>query len=311
MVKSLVVRGLLVGLLAGLVAGVFAFFVGEPRVDAAIALEEAAAAVSVDGGDTPSSHYSDGAAQPSAPADSAAQPSAPANAAQPSASTDGAAQPSAPGDAARPSAPAGGGEEAHSHDDGASAGHSHGEEAVVSRPVQKVGLFLATGLYGLAVGGIFALVFAALRGRVGPRSEPGLAIVTAACAFGAITLVPFLKYPANPPAVGDPETINARTLLYVVTVLVGLASIAIAVAATRRVTVPGVWAKGLVGGVTFLIPVIAAWVLLPRVDEVPPGFPASLLWDFRLASLGTQVVFWVAFGVLFAVAGERAKARVS
>lgn len=251
MIKTLVVRGLLVGLLAGLVAGAFAFLVGEPRVDAAIALEEAASAA--------------------APAESAP----------------------------------------HSHDDGAGASHDHGEEAVVSRPVQKAGLFLATGLYGVAVGGIFALVFAGLRGRVGPRSEPALAVAAAAIAFGAIILVPFLKYPANPPAVGDPETINSRTLLYVVMVLVGLASVAIAVAASRRVTVPGVWAKGLVGGATFLVPVIAAWVLLPRVDEVPAGFPAALLWDFRVASLGTQLVFWAAFGVFFAVAGERAKVRVS
>ncbi|MFD1931480.1 CbtA family protein [Nonomuraea mangrovi] len=249
MVRTLVVRGLLVGLLAGLVAGAFAFFVGEPRVDAAIALEEAAAS-------------------------------------------------------AAPSEP-------HGHDDGAAASHDHGEEAVVSRPVQKAGLFLATGLYGVAVGGVFALVFAGLRGRVGPRSEPGLAVAAAAAAFGAIILVPFLKYPANPPAVGDPETINSRTVLYVVMVLVGLASIAIAVAAARRVTVPGVWAKGLVAGATFLVPVIAAWALLPRVDEVPAGFPAALLWDFRVASLGTQLVFWAAFGLLFAAAGERVKARVS
>ncbi|MEU4697053.1 CbtA family protein [Nonomuraea dietziae] len=252
MIRTLLIRGLLVGLLAGLVAGGFAFLAGEPHIDSAIALEEAAAAA-------------------------------------------------APGDGA--SAP-------HSHEAGAPAEHDHGEGAVVGRPVQRAGLFLATGLYGVAVGGVFALAFAGLRGRVGPRSEPLLAIAAAATAFGAIVLIPFLKYPANPPAVGDPETITARTLLYVVMVAVGLASVAIGVAAARRVTVQEVWARGLVGGVCFLVPVVAAWVLLPTVDEVPSGFPASLLWDFRVASLGTQLVFWAAFGALFALAGERAKARV-
>ncbi|GAA2391049.1 CbtA family protein [Nonomuraea africana] len=251
MIKTLLVRGLLVGLLAGLVAGAFAFFLGEPHVDSAIALEEAA----------PTGHAS--------------------------------------------------GEPGHDHGEGASEGHGHGDEAVVSRPVQRAGLFLATGLYGVAVGGVFALAFAGLRGRVGPRSEPLLAVAAAATAFAAIVLIPFLKYPANPPAVGDPATINARTLLYVVMVVVGLASVAIGVAATRRVTVRETWARALVGGVCFLVPVVAAWALLPTVDEVPAGFPASLLWDFRVASLGTQLVFWAAFGALFAVAGERAKARVS
>ncbi|MET7330840.1 CbtA family protein [Nonomuraea sp. NPDC005650] len=237
MVRTLLVRGLLLGLLAGLIAGGFAFAFGEPGVDSAIALEEAHAA-----------------------------------------------------------------QEAPAHD--------HGEEALVSRPGQKAGLFLATGLYGLAVGGIFALVYAGLRGRVGPRSEGGLALAAAGTAFVAVILVPFVKYPANPPAVGDPETIDSRTLLYVVTILVGLAATAIAVATARRVTA-GPWARWVAAVAAFLVPVIAAWTLLPTVDEVPAGFPATLLWQFRLASLGTQLVFWTAFGVLFGWVGDRAARRAA
>ncbi|MER6943088.1 CbtA family protein [Nonomuraea sp. NPDC000554] len=238
MIKTLVVRGLLLGLLAGFVAGGFAFFFGEPRVDSAIALEEAAAATA------------------------APEPEP--------------------------------------------AGHSH--EVEISRPVQKAGLFLATGLYGLAVGGVFALVYAGLRGRVGPRNDGGLALAAAGTAFVAIILAPFLKYPANPPAVGDPETINSRTGLYVVMVLVGLAATAIAVAVARRITA-GSWQRWIGAVAAFLVPVIAAWVLLPTVNEVPRGFPASLLWEFRVASLGTQLVFWTAFGVLFGWACDRAARR--
>ncbi|MEV0379393.1 CbtA family protein [Nonomuraea sp. NPDC050643] len=235
MVRTLLVRGLLLGLLAGLIAGGFAFAFGEPRVDSAIALEEAAAAT------------------------------------------------------AHEEAP----------------DHSHGEEAEVSRPAQKAGLFLATGLYGLAVGGIFALVYAGLRGRVGPRTDGPLALAAAGTAFVAVILVPFVKYPANPPAVGDPETINSRTLLYVVMILVGLAATAIAVATARRVTA-GPWARWVATALAFLVPVVAAWALLPSINEVPDGFPATLLWEFRLASLGTQLVFWAAFGVLFGWVSDRA-----
>jgi predicted cobalt transporter CbtA len=61
--------------------------------------------------------------------------------------------------------------------------------------------------------------------------------------------------------------------------------------------------------VAFLVPVIAAWLLLPTVDEVPEGFPATLLWQFRLVSLGTQLVFWTAFGVLFGWVSDRAARR--
>ncbi|MEV0620086.1 CbtA family protein [Nonomuraea sp. NPDC050404] len=250
MVRTLLVRGLLVGLLAGLLAGGFAFLYGEPHVDSAIALEEAAAAQ-----------------------DTEAEGAAPA--------------------------------------DGGEAAHSHGEEAEVSRPAQKAGLFLATGLYGLAMGGVFALVFAGLRGRVGPRSDGPLALAAATAVFGAVVLVPFLKYPANPPAVGDPDTIGGRTLLYVVMVLVGLAATAIAVATARRVSTKDPWARWVWSAVAFLVPVVAAWSLLPAIDEVPDGFPATLLWEFRIASIGTQLVFWTAFGVLFGWVSDRAARRAA
>ncbi|NVI87709.1 CbtA family protein [Actinomadura sp. BRA 177] len=236
MVRTLLVRGLLLGLLAGLVAGVFAFTAGEPRIDEAIALENAAAA--------------------------------------------------------------------HEHGAGAPAHeHEHGEE--VSRGTQKAGLFLATGLYGLAAGGVFALVYAGLRGRVGPRSDGGLALAAAGTAFAAVIIVPFLKCPANPPAVGDPETINSRTLLYLAMIGVGLLATAIAVTTARSVP-GGPWARWPAAVLAFAVPVAVASLLLPGVDEVPDGFPATLLWQFRMTSLGTQLVFWAAFGTLFGWFCDRA-----
>ncbi|MFD0535589.1 CbtA family protein [Actinomadura luteofluorescens] len=252
MVRTLLVRGLLLGLLAGLVAGVFAFAVGEPRIDDAIALENAAAA----------------------PGHGAA--------AEPESAT-------------------------HGHESGTheqeTGKHEHGEE--VSRGTQKAGLFLATGLYGLAVGGVFALAFAGLRGRVGPRSDAALALAAAGTAFAAVIVVPFLKYPANPPAVGDPETINTRTLLYLAMIGVGLLSTAIAVTTARSVR-GGPWARWSAAVLAFVVPVAVASLLLPTVDEVPDGFPATLLWQFRITSLGTQLVFWASFGTLFGWFCDRA-----
>jgi predicted cobalt transporter CbtA len=40
--------------------------------------------------------------------------------------------------------------------------------------------------------------------------------------------------------------------------------------------------------------------LLPTYDEVPAGYPASLLFRFRMASLLTQVTLWVVLGVALA-----------
>jgi predicted cobalt transporter CbtA len=51
--------------------------------------------------------------------------------------------------------------------------------------------------------------------------------------------------------------------------------------------------------------VALAYVALPGVDEVAGGFPATLLWRFRLASLGTQAVLWTTMGLLFGALTER------
>src|SRR5439155_3576026 len=87
--------------------------------------------------------------------------------------------------------------------------------AIVSRDVQgSVGLLTGAVVYGLSLGGLFSLVFAALYGRVVRASPARTTMWLAAGAFVVVILVPFLKYPANPPAVGKPETLGTRTELY-------------------------------------------------------------------------------------------------
>jgi membrane protein implicated in regulation of membrane protease activity len=51
---------------------------------------------------------------------------------------------------------------------------------------------------------------------------------------------------------------------------------------------------------------------MPGVDEVPSAFPATTLWDFRVASAGLQLVMWSTISLVFAVAAQRVieRARV-
>ena len=181
----------------------------------------------------------------------------------------------------------------------------------VGRDAQRAGLVFATSLYGLALGGLFALVFAAVRGRAGALSDSATALRLAAAGFVAVSLVPFLKYPANPPAVGDPETIGARTLLYVVMVAISLLAMLAAWRVSRRPGAPP-GASLAAAAALYLATVGVAYAFLPGFDEVPEGFPASLLWDFRVAALGTQLVLWSALGVAFGlpiVVGRRLDRR--
>lgn len=238
MVWTLIRRGLVAGMLAGLLAGLFAFVVGEPLVQDAIDLEEAA----------------------SAQASLSPVPLA-----------------TGIGDWA------------------------------VSRPEQRGGLFLATALYGIAAGGLFAVAFAALRGRGARRSDWQLSTRLAAAVFVAIVLVPFLKYPANPPGVGNPDTIGDRTTYYAIL----LAGSLLAMLAAARVawSVPDgapPWQRPLLAVGTFIAVAGGLALALPPVQEIPDGFPAQLIWEFRLSSLGIQAVLWAALGVGFGIASQRA-----
>lgn len=181
------------------------------------------------------------------------------------------------------------------------------EEELVSRDTQKgVGLLTASTVYGLALGGIFALVFAYAYGRIGRASPARTALWLAAAAFIVVYLVPFIKYPPNPPAVGDPDTLGERTALYLVMVWI---SILAAVAAVRlRRTLAGgrpPQVATALTGVAYLVVVVVAGIALPGIHEIPETFPATTLWRFRSASVGTQLVTWTSIGLVFAVTAQR------
>jgi hypothetical protein len=183
---------------------------------------------------------------------------------------------------------------------------------VVSRTVQKtVGLFTAAAAYCIALGGIFALVFALVYGRVGSAPPERTARWLAAAAFVVVFLVPFIKYPATPPAVGDPETIGRRTELFLVMVAVSLLS-ALAAVQIRAwlLTRPALRAHATLGGLaTYGVVVTVAALALPGIHELPPNFPADTLWRFREASVGLQLVLWTTIGVSFGALAQRAMTR--
>src|SRR5436190_9438304 len=111
---------------------------------------------------------------------------------------------------------------------GAHAGHQHDGE-LVSRSQQDVaGLGAGTLIYGAALGGIFGLVFAIAYGRLGTFTARGTAAVLGLLGFVAIYLVPSLKYPATPPAIGDPDTIGRRTNLYLAMILISVVAVVLA-----------------------------------------------------------------------------------
>lgn len=189
----------------------------------------------------------------------------------------------------------------HDHGTGAEAGEPEAEEdegTEVSRPIQST-LGLATGMLvlGAALGGIAGIATGLSFGRFGRRSARATAMAVAGAGFVVLFFVPFLIYPPNPPAVGDGDTIGWRTGLYFAMLAVSVIAAALAIYLGRTFTAKlGAWYAGLVGVGTYLAIVLIAFAVMPRYDEVPSDFPPSLLYEFRLSSILTQVVLWVVIG---------------
>jgi len=235
MVRTLLIRGMLIGFVAGLLAFGFAKLFGEPQIDRAIAFEDQ---MNQAKGEDP-------------------------------------------------------------------------ETEIVSRAVQSsIGLFIGVVVYGSALGGLFALVFAFVYGRAGRLSPRGTAALLACAGFVAIVVAPALKYPPNPPAVGEPETIGYRTEVYFLMISISIIALIAAMTIRRRLIGRfGSWNATLVGAAGFIVIVAVAQLLLPSINEVPDQFPAVVLWRFRIASLGIEFVLWTVIGVLFGIVAERVLAE--
>ena len=169
------------------------------------------------------------------------------------------------------------------------------EEELFSRGVQQVGGMVGAVVYGVCLGVIAALVMAAARRRSAMRDDWRQAMAVGVVGFVTLALVPALKYPANPPGIGDPETIGRRTILF------------LAVVAWSLLASWGSWRlwghlrarpehrRSAATAVLYAVMVGAAFVLLPGPPDGVDA-PATLVWKFRVASLAGAAVYWAVLG---------------
>lgn len=152
-------------------------------------------------------------------------------------------------------------------------GSPPGEAAMFARSTQHWGGMAASIIFGAAVGAVLALVVALLHHRIRASSEFGRTVRVAVAAFVATAVIPGLKYPPNPPTVGDPDTINQRTFSYLLLMVVGVLILAGAFMMWERLTERGMSAAPRFGAVAgaFSIAVVLAFVLFPKSpDPIEP-----------------------------------------
>lgn len=192
-----------------------------------------------------------------------------------------------------------------------------GEEEVFSRSIQE-GLGAGTGmvLLGFALGGITAVIFAVWMHYRSEAAARRYALPVTGLTFAVLYLLPILKYPANPPAVGNEDTIKARTGLFLLLIVLSAVAVVIGVFVRQklrdRLGEGSMWVA--VGVVIVLMLIVYA--VLPQLGsldanaangssfETPgpvvdadghiiiEGFDADDLYQFRLYSLIAQAIIY-------------------
>jgi predicted cobalt transporter CbtA len=181
----------------------------------------------------------------------------------------------------------------------AAGGQEHGEE-VFGRGTQLLGGFLGTLLAGVVLAVVFAAVYGLVRHRLPARTDFARVVLLAAIGFGVVTLVPALKIPANPPAVGDPDTVGTRTAIYGAVLLSGIVMAMLVSALVSFLGSRGVGTAATTTAAVATIAVLLALVLVlvpDNPDTIAADVPAAVVWNFRLTSLGQLAVLWTALGL--------------
>lgn len=174
------------------------------------------------------------------------------------------------------------------------------ETELFTRAVQQnVGLGAGLILFGIAMGALFAVAYCVAAPKLAQWTPRAVALAVAGSLFAGIYALPYLKYPPNPPVVGDPETIRERTGAYLLMVAICLALVAaawvIGLAAVPRL---GAYGAALAGGAVVLVGLVLACLILPATVATPEGFDPDDLYWFRTYSFLAQAILWGAIGLI-------------
>ena len=173
------------------------------------------------------------------------------------------------------------------------------EEFGKYRMWQKEGSIISGGILGLATGALFGLVFAYSRKKLPTQHNVKKALVLAGIMWLTLFFIPFLKYPANPPTVGDPNTIMLRSTLYVLIIaLSGLGALGFAKfykrLQNRKFLIP----------IGYVVYMSIVFLLMPQNPDKITA-PLDLVNGFRMASLGTMTMYWIVNAVILGLLWQK------
>jgi len=156
---------------------------------------------------------------------------------------------------------------------------------------QKSGQVFAGGILGISIGALFGIVFVLSRNTLPEKTDLKKALVLAGVMWIVIYFIPFLKYPANPPTVGDPETVVLRGVLYLTFIAIsGFGAIGFYKLSQKLKTRKFIAAAGYIAFIGII------FVAMP---ENPDRITTMDLVDhFRMMSAFTVSLYWLSLGLI-------------
>jgi hypothetical protein len=163
---------------------------------------------------------------------------------------------------------------------------------------QKGGEIAAGTILGLSIGSLYGIVFAYTHGSVPGSNNKKKALIVAGIMWFVLFLMPALKYPANPPAIGNPETIYYRQSLYVAFLAIsGFSALGLAFLYRKMVASLNT-KKATIIPLAYAAIMVGAYLAMPANPD-PINAPIDLVIGFRITSAITISMFWGLLGIIF------------
>lgn len=161
------------------------------------------------------------------------------------------------------------------------------------RDWQKGGQVLAGAILGTSIGALFGIVFAYSRRVLPGKHNVKKSMILAGIMWMSIYLIPFLKYPANPPTVGDTETVILRSVLYLSFIAISGLSVIGFYQLSKKLQ----GKRKFVAVIGYAALISTVFVLMPsNPDEITA--PMELVNGFRVMSVIAVSIFWISLGVI-------------
>ncbi|QDI88086.1 hypothetical protein Nisw_00340 [Candidatus Nitrosopumilus sp. SW] len=161
------------------------------------------------------------------------------------------------------------------------------------RTWQKSGQILAGVILGTSVGALFGIVFALSRNVLPGNNDVKKSLLLAGIMWLTLYIIPFLKYPANPPTVGDGETVVLRAILYLSFIAIsGFGAVGFYQLSKKLKN-----NKKLVALIGYGVFISAVFFAMPEnPDEITA--PMDLVNEFRFMSVLGVTSFWASVGII-------------